>query len=1099
MLFSGVMTFLILRKYMRTNQLLHVRAAQQALLPCLRQSTPHSSSFIGSLVSFTYDCLLRAYGASGRADDTLLDDAISTARSALLLPSFPEGTRAVMLARQISALQELLERKGDMNALLETIALCRERFTVYPATDIRRRSLLRSLASVIWDTYGATGILVRSASAQDMIRILDVLIEIQREVVRLWPHDVFSHSGEAHNHSAASIDTFDLLRARPRHAIGSSLLDRTVDLAHNGSALISRVPGSVSRALALMELASALGRRFSRVEDLAFLDEADMMYEQALRDLPPAYDYFRGIFCLNFALCVKLRFVATNEPSALHKAIALASEADRLHSRDTKTLVARKELLAELLWSRYRREGRLGDLDEIAAMWRGLVRVCPPGHRDRARLCYNLGKALETAYNHTGDLGTLDEAIAARTETLHFRADGKLPSSYLLSRLLQARFLHKGDHADIDKAVQLMEETLNVPSNHVTLQPRARCGLVAALRTSPRFMSEEYLTLSDIAITSATEALAQTNGVLDMSERQDLSYALAVVLYHRFDRSGDLTYLDKAVERAREAMPVLNQSSQENEPHDNMFLLMQMLIARYVSTGDLYLFEEAEELGKQTLRLCPASSRQLMMAYGNVALLLMLRGESSSDLDFLREATHFGELALRLCDPGDPFRAIACQNQASALMILFQTYLPEDISRIDSAIVLIREELQLRSGNHPKRPNALCHLARALWLRFTHGNCDDVSLAHEAIILLHEVLDLGPEWYSERIIAAIFLAEIHLQEGSPWFDTSAAATMLRQATDSDLLTSRDVDTITMLNGVLVRFSRYWAQMSILTIRNVHEIYATVVSWLPFLANASLEMSNRLQKLSLIEGIGATVLACAIAADRVESGVELLEQSRAVFWSQALNLRDPQLDGLPTDIKHELEELSRALSAHKGAKQVHRQDLSTDYVTPDDIARRQAERVRTLIARVRAMPGLERFMLGPSYDMLTRASGGSIMVILSVDSQTGRALIISSTSSTPTHLLLPGVTAKTIKEMSLRFRSADANARAKTGFAHGEALDEAASEDDLHQQRGLFGVSGRVSPAERVLAKLWKEVVSPIAKSLGLQVSGYHKVKFSTTD
>jgi hypothetical protein len=68
-------------------------------------------------------------------------------------------------------------------------------------------------------------------------------------------------------------------------------------------------------------------------------------------------------------------------------------------------------------------------------------------------------------------------------------------------------------------------------------------------------------------------------------------------------------------------------------------------------------------------------------------------------------------------------------------------------------------------------------------------------------------------------------------------------------------------------------------------------YAQAVALLPEVAWHGLDRATREQQLTHWSGLAADAAACAIADDRLDLAVELLEQGRSVLWTQALTLRD----------------------------------------------------------------------------------------------------------------------------------------------------------------------------------------------------------------
>ncbi|KAF8514665.1 hypothetical protein JB92DRAFT_3159438 [Gautieria morchelliformis] len=75
-----------------------------------------------------------------------------------------------------------------------------------------------------------------------------------------------------------------------------------------------------------------------------------------------------------------------------------------------------------------------------------------------------------------------------------------------------------------------------------------------------------------------------------------------------------------------------------------------------------------------------------------------------------------------------------------------------------------------------------------------------------------------------------------------------------------------------------------------------DAYQAAIKLLPCLAMLSLDLSSHQQALtSRTDGLACAAAACAIKSGQFERAVKLLEEGRAVFWSQALQLRMPMTD------------------------------------------------------------------------------------------------------------------------------------------------------------------------------------------------------------
>jgi hypothetical protein len=137
----------------------------------------------------------------------------------------------------------------------------------------------------------------------------------------------------------------------------------------------------------------------------------------------------------------------------------------------------------------------------------------------------------------------------------------------------------------------------------------------------------------------------------------------------------------------------------------------------------------------------------------------------------------------------------------------------------------------------------------------------------------------------------------------------------------------------------------------------------------------------------------------------------------------------------------------------------------------------------LLTDIRASPGLERFMRGPSYSELLQVASANPVVIVAASDAACHALIISSPSAPPIHLVLNKIAISDLELLGHGIRGLDLNVRALSGLS-------VATGD-----RGIKfnGKGKRIDPAVRqlhqALRTLWIDIVKPILDRLGFEVFG----------
>lgn len=152
-----------------------------------------------------------------------------------------------------------------------------------------------------------------------------------------------------------------------------------------------------------------------------------------------------------------------------------------------------------------------------------------------------------------------------------------------------------------------------------------------------------------------------------------------------------------------------------------------------------------------------------------------------------------------------------------------------------------------------------------------------------------------------------------------------------------------------------------------------EGYAAAVRLLPRLAGRRLGREDAQYWLGRFAGVAADAAACALAAGDAVSAVTLLESGRCVLAAQALDSR-----GDLSDLQErapELAERFRTLTA----------EFETD-TTSDRVA--LADELDAVTDRIRALPGMERFLRPPLLTDLTAQAHEGPIVYVNVEAGTG---------------------------------------------------------------------------------------------------------------
>jgi hypothetical protein len=163
----------------------------------------------------------------------------------------------------------------------------------------------------------------------------------------------------------------------------------------------------------------------------------------------------------------------------------------------------------------------------------------------------------------------------------------------------------------------------------------------------------------------------------------------------------------------------------------------------------------------------------------------------------------------------------------------------------------------------------------------------------------------------------------------------------------------------------------------------------------------LDASSQLSALGSVRSMGSDACISALLGQRPAQAVELLDRAHGVMWAQALRLRDPQLEDIPENLAQELEVLLRAVNVPAvGGPQLDPTQTNR-HLTSLDIRHQQNSRIQAIFREVRAMPGLERFMLGSTFEQLREVAQEHPVVVLVAARGYAYALIISDDAAQDT--------------------------------------------------------------------------------------------------
>ncbi|KAL5478973.1 hypothetical protein ACEPAI_2260 [Sanghuangporus weigelae] len=831
--------------------------------------------------------------------------------------------------------------------------------------------------------------------------------------------------------------------------------------------------GHPERANPLQNLARGLRERYKRCRDIGDLERAIALYEEALALLPDDHPD-RPINSL--ASCLRSRFEHSGRIDDLEESIkldrAILAFQPQGHPGRHYTL----GLLAVSLKNRFRLCQRIADLDlvESIELDREALALRPEGNPSRPYSLCNLGSSLWTRFQQSRKMYDLDESIILHRAALELRPDGH-PHRHLslgnLALALTTRFEHRGKFEDLEESITLHRAAL-------ALRPEGNPERSKSLRSLANSLRIRFLLNGRIADLEEAIELERCALILRTDAHPDRSKSLeslATCLWTRFQHSGRVDDLEETITLQRTVLSL----RPEGHPHHNHSVssLATCLWTRFHYGGRIDDLEESIGLYRAALAVLPEGHPDHHHVLGNLAGALSDCFRNSGRIEDLNESIALDRAALALRSEGHPNRPVSLGNLALSLSTRFQH--GGKIEDLEESIVLQRDALEFRPEGHPHRHHSLGNIATSLSDRFGYsGRIEDLE---ESIKLSRAALDLRPDGHpdSSRLLynLALSLYSRFEKEGRTE-DLEGCVVSLSHAADHALSRSSD----------RLRAAHRWTTLARShDHRTVLEAYRTAMSIIQHALTIRPTLSSRHDFLSSdgrYRMLALDAASYAIEKGNLTQAIELLEQGRALLWSELRGLRSPleRLSEVDSALADRLGNCSRALEAlttspeprsaisdvNEGANGIRAYSVLQNQRSIDQMlvqVRQLSQEQEELIEEVRRIPGFEDFLQASPFEVLQQGASEGPVIVLNHSVHRCDALIV-----------LPG------KEVPCSCVPLDKD-------FHADAI---ALYDELIGVRQRY----RVSSAEydevlrRVMKVLWERVVSKVVQKL--KELGYHE-------
>lgn len=815
-------------------------------------------------------------------------------------------------------------------------------------------------------------------------------------------------------------------------------LDRAIGTCERAMALLPA--DSPHRPMTLTNLGTSYWARFGRTGTPADLDRAIGLGEQAAADTGNPH---RVTALSNLAVAYSDRFERTGNLADLDRSIghhqqAVATAPD--NAPDGATYVSN---LAMAHYRRFERLGETADLERAIDHLGRAVAATDPGHRLFATFLSNLGIAYGSRFDRLGDVDDLDRALSHHERSVAATPDDHPELPHRLSNLgtgYDARHDRKGDPLDMQRAVASLQRA------------------VAATPTDHPF-----------------QAMALSN--------------LAVTLRRRFERLGDVGDLDRAIDCHERAVA----TTPDNHPNRAMHLsnLCVARWSRYTRMGTMSDLDAAIDTGRRSVAATPGDHADRAMRLTNLGNALKQRSEHNGSRHDLGRAVAHHEQAVAATPYDHPNRALYLSNLATSYQSRSGR---ESGADFDNAVDLTLLALAATPADHPDRSLRLYNLGRAYQARYEHSG--DPADLDRALDLARDTADAVPGDHPDRAQHLFNLGNTHrlrfLRTGDPAdLDRAVdAAERTVAATPADhprrasrvqflgICHTRRWDTGgTMDRSLIARladgalgartsppFDRLRACWTVGRLAYVmHEprtarlLFDTAVELLPLVAARETSSADNEHRLGVNRGLVGETIAVHCALGDPGGALQTAELGRAVLLASRLALRTP-LGELASEHPALADRLSRVRDALNVPDPPDMATPGSQELDHVDRRKRLWAEHDAVLTEIRRLPGLDRFLLPPTWTELRPTTPGGAVVLLNAGRQRSDGIIVTA-DGPPLAVPLP----------DLRLADVEARAAELTEATH----DAGSFTGELRRQRVLTDLLGW----------LWDTTVEPVLDAL----------------
>ncbi|TNM27721.1 CHAT domain-containing protein [Streptomyces sedi] len=652
--------------------------------------------------------------------------------------------------------------------------------------------------------------------------------------------------------------------------------------------------------------------------------------------------------------------------------------------------------LGVLLHWEFRRTGEEEPLERLLEVNARIVMFLPPGHPDRRRHRHNLRALLAEVLTAEWRPGLAARLLPLAREAA---AEEDARSGPLLAHCLDDAYRESGELSALREIVELWRASAvaGAPDPEwgwVPFHELGRASRTLGVRTGEREALAEAVECGRRAVRLCPGGHAGRAGCL-----RELANSLHADFVDGGPGDGGTSALREAEECAREAVSVAPAGSGERA--SCLSTLGIVLRGRFETGRDLAALREAVRACRESVAGLAADDTRRRALFNNLSAAEQELFKRTGEVAAAHRAVAASRAAVASLSADDPQRAGTLSELGNALHLLAATLHPRlppggtpevlgmgEVPVLVEAVETAREAVALESEPRA-RSAALTNLSIAARTLHEHTG-DRVALA-EAIDGAREAVALGGG--SDLAVALYTLVQALTR-------VPATPESLRETRRCcDALARRAAPT-----RVRVLAHRLLGRAAMAADPPRPDLalaaYERAVGWLPRLAPRQLLRADREFGLGEFAGLPAEAASAALALERPERAVVLLEHARGVLLREGLG-HEEELDALRRAEPALAEEFAllreRLDASDRAGAPLYADGFAPPVPAAEEAARHSewADRWEELLTRVRRLPGLAGFLLPPTPEELRRRVGDHPVVLVNPSPFRCDALILTA--------------------------------------------------------------------------------------------------------